>query len=96
MTVRKDIELTNDGDLKIVNGDLLVSQSDQQHVQDIFRSFSGEFKEFPLLGFGAAGYLKKNSDKYTFLRNLRQQLRYDGYSNVDIEVDNTNNIEIKI
>ncbi len=97
MNERHDIVLTEDDDLQIANGDFAVAQSDQQHVKDIFRAYRGEYKEFPLLGFGAGNYLKKNSDlKYAFLRDLRQQLRYDDYPNADIDAVTFDKIKITV
>lgn len=96
MSNRKDIALGADDDLQIVNGDFMIAPSDQQHVKDIFRACQGEYKEFPLLGFGAGKYLKKNNEKYSFLRELRQQLRYDGYHNVDITVEDFSKVKIEI
>lgn len=94
---RKDIVVSENDDLEIVNGDFVVATSNKQHVRDIFRSHKGEYKEYPLLGFGAGGYLKKNNDlKYTFLRGLKQQLRYDGYDNTVIEIRDFGKIKIDI
>ncbi len=96
MSDRKDIALTVDDDLQIVSGDFVVAPSDQQHVKDVFRAYQGEYKEFPLLGFGAGKYLKKNNERYAFLRDLRQQLRYDGYPNANITVEEFNKIKIEV
>lgn len=87
-TGRKDIALDDDNDLKIVGGDFSIELSDQQHVQIIFKTHMGEFKEWPLLGFGADNYLKKTGiTKAEFLRDLKVQLEYDGYPDADIDLD---------
>lgn len=96
MSNRKDIALGADDDLQIVNGDFMIVRSDRQHVKDIFRACQGEYKEFPLLGFGAGKYLKTNNEKYGFLRDLRQQLRYDSYQNADISIQEFDKIKIEV
>lgn len=87
-TDRTDILLDEDFDLKIENGDFVIAPSDQQHVQAIFLAHKGEFKKWPLLGFGAAEYLKKSTvSKPEFLRNLKVQLNYDHYANAEIDIN---------
>ncbi len=82
----KDIALDEDGDLKIVDGDLVIEESDQQHVMDIFNSFQGEFKEFPLVGFGATKYVKGIASESEFKRNLKVQLENDVFVNPKINL----------
>ncbi|WP_282628804.1 MULTISPECIES: hypothetical protein [Empedobacter] len=87
----KDFKRTDEQDLEIINGDFVIDESDQQHIEDIFIAQKGEFKEFPQLGFGAINYLKTTISPYKFERDLRIQLEYDNYSNPTI--DTTNGIE---
>lgn len=85
----KDIALDDDLDLKIVDGDFVISESDQQNIQLIFLSHKGEFKQWPLLGFGASMFLKQGDfEKNEFLRALKENLAYDGYDDTDINIDN--------
>jgi hypothetical protein len=87
-TDRTDILLDEDFDLKIENGDFVIAPSDQQHIQAIVIAHKGEFKEWPLVGFGAAEYLKKSAvSKPEFLRNLKVQLNYDNYANAEININ---------
>ncbi|WP_271782228.1 oxidase [Aquimarina algiphila] len=84
-TQRKDIARDENNDIKIENGDFVIEASDQQHVQDIFKAHKGEYKQWPLVGFGASRYLKKTTlSKAEFLRDLKVQLKYDGYDNPNI------------
>ncbi len=84
---RKDFLLDDKGDLKIENGDFAVGDSNQQHVVHIFKSFQGEWKQNPLIGFGASRYLKKTTNKrQEFLRNLKLQLKFDSYENPEIDL----------
>ncbi|MDZ4147878.1 MAG: hypothetical protein U1C58_06310 [Flavobacteriaceae bacterium] len=87
--MRQDI-LIEDGDL-MMNGDFVIGQSDQQHVGDIFIAQPGEYKEWPVVGFGAVNYVKGLKRVDEFKRDLKLQLQFDGYADVDI--DTTNGIE---
>lgn len=88
--MRKDIALDQNNDLKIVNGDFAITSSDQQHVQIITSAHQGEFKEWPLVGFGASAYLKQSTlNAVKFVRDLKVQLANDGYSNAKIHTDPT-------
>ncbi|OPB87804.1 hypothetical protein [Elizabethkingia occulta] len=84
--MRKDIKLDESGELVIINGDFVIDESDQQHVKDIVIACPGEFKQYPLLGFGAVLQLKKNQNDLAFKRDLKIQLEYDGYPDPDIDL----------
>lgn len=95
LTNRKDIGFTEEFDLKIVNGDFVIEQSDQQHVQTIFLTAPGENDEFPTIGFSARKYLKTTAaKKYEILKKLQEQLELDGYD-PDFEND-IENLIIKV
>lgn len=84
--MRTDFELDDTGDIKIVNGHFSVIESDTQHVNAIFMAHKGEYKEHPLVGFGATKYLKGVRNDNQFKRDLKIQLEYDGYSNPNIDL----------
>jgi hypothetical protein len=94
----KDILLDQNGDLLIVDGDLVIGNSEQQDVDLIFSSHKGEYKEHPLLGFGASRYLKKsNNNVEEFVRELELQLELNGFENPEIDVEKgLDNIKINI
>lgn len=83
---RIDFLVENDNVLRIENGDFVVGLSDVQHVDHIITAQPGEFKQFPLVGFGVQNYLKTNTPETKFKRDLRVQLNYDGYiyPNIDL------------
>lgn len=83
--MRQDILRDEQGELLFENGDFAIGQSDQQHVGDIFLSLPGEYKEFPLAGFGAVRYIKRNITEAEFKRDLKLQLQYDGYTDAAID-----------
>ncbi len=83
---RTDFKLDDNNDLEIVNGDFVITDSDQQHVSDIFLAQKGDYKETPLIGFNATIYLKGNENNiYEFMRNLKVQLAYDGYDKAKLD-----------
>ena len=84
--MRQDILRDENNDLLIENGDFVIGESDQQHVLDILDSQKGEWKEFPLIGFGAINYIKTNVSEDEFKRDLKIQLSYDDYENSNIDL----------
>jgi hypothetical protein len=73
----KDIKLTADFDLEIVNGDFVAFESTYQHQQCLLLAEKGSFKQYPETGVGAASYLKdENPDD--LLREIRQEFTNDG------------------
>ncbi len=87
----KDILLDENKDLKIdANGDFAVGESDNQNIELIIESFMGEFKQFPALGFGIEKKIKSDTSINDILRDLKVQLGYDNYSDVNIEIDKIN------
>ena len=95
MTHGTDILLTEEFDLQIENGDFVTGRADAQNVQIIFLAHPGEVKEFPMLGFGASKYLKCQVSKAKFYRDLKLQLKYDGYVDPVIR-NNIENIKIEV
>ncbi len=88
MKQRQDILLDKDNDLFVEQGDFVIGHSDMQHIDHIISAQPGEYKNFPLLGFGVSKYLKTITTKTKFIRDLRVQLNYDDYSNPDIDLRN--------
>lgn len=67
--MRRDIEVNENFEPVIKNGDFVISESDRQHVTDITFAHPGEFKFTPMLGFGAVLQLKKNQNDFVFKRD---------------------------
>lgn len=96
--MRQDILLDNTGDLDFHNGDFETGQSDQQHIEHILDTQKGEYKAFPLIGFGIINYLKRTTKiKSDFKRDLKIQLEYDNYQNPIIDLSNGfENLKIEV
>lgn len=73
----KDLLLDDDWDLLISNGDLVIGESDQQHIALVVVTAPGHWKENPFLGFNAGMYLGSNSNPAEMKVNLQEQLKSD-------------------
>ena len=76
---RQDIILEESGDLSIINGDFLVSESDQQHIEKILSTNPNDWKESPVVGAALVKGLAGNLTGFA-KRNVTVQLEADGYA----------------
>lgn len=74
-----DIALINN-DVAIVDGDFSVAESDTQHIIDTINAFPGWWKENPADGVGLMQYKKASGAVQDLNRDIRIQLRLDGYT----------------
>ena len=86
MAMVKDIDLETDLDLKIIDGDFVISDSDQNHVINILKAYLGGYKQFPLVGVGIDYYLASAGTQQVIKRNITVQMESDGYKVNKIEV----------
>ncbi len=92
----KDLLLDQTGDLLFKNGDLVIGESDQQHVQDMLITNVGSNKAAPLFGIGLINYLNApftSSTRQKLKKEITLQLKADGARNVDVKVGETINVE---
>ena len=75
----KDIIIDDNNDLLIESGDFFVNDSDQQHVLLILNTYSGNWKQFPLIGVGIKIYLASSGQQNTLKRDMTVQMNSDGY-----------------
>lgn len=88
----QDIQLTDNYDLEIKNGDFVIADSDEQHIELLLLSFQGEWKNSPLSGCNIRA--AKNGKINRMLdRHIRVQLEADGF---DLEEMNINPMGIQI
>lgn len=83
--IAHDIIEETDGDLKISNGDLVVGESDNQHIRDLIEGAPGWWKQFPLAGLNPYKYYNSKNSEQTVKNDVKKQLTQDGY--VDIVAD---------
>jgi len=87
MAVTKDIVFDSNGDLKVVNGDLSIEQSDDQNIETILESAKGNIYQFPLIGYGIYGKIGTPYNKSTEESEITEELRKDYYEPSFIEID---------
>ena len=87
-----DLKCDADGDLLIVNGDFVISDSDQQHNYDIIASNTGDWKEYPLVGFNAFQFLNSRTTPAQLNQVAKIQLQADNCINIitDLKIENGN------
>lgn len=89
-----DLLCDADGDLKIENGDFIIGNSDQRHNYDIMASNTGDWKEYPLVGFNALYYINSRVTSTVLNQNSKIQLQADGCTNIitDLTIDANNKL----
>lgn len=75
-----------DNDLYVVNGDLSITESDNQHIADSINAFKGWWKEYPADGVGIFQYLKSIGQEQRLRREIIISLQSDGYYTVNPKV----------
>lgn len=73
----KDILLDENNDIKILNGDFDIGESEMQEVVLILQSVQSEWKETPVLGPNLYQYIKSKADKISIERQMRIHLALD-------------------
>lgn len=88
----QDIQLTDNYDLEIKNGDFVIADSDEQHIELLLLSFQGEWKNSPLSGCNIRT-VKNGKINRMLDRHIRVQLEADGF---DLEEMNISPMGIQI
>lgn len=89
-----DILLNNENDISIINGDFQIGESSQQEIEAVLISFKGEYKNTPLLGAEIKRMLKARNTRQGITREVNEQLKYDGFQNVDFKIQDAENFTI--
>lgn len=77
-----DILLGADGDLLIVDGDLVIGPANQQSIQLLIASAQGSWVDNPLGGVGILNYVNAPMDLATqdvLRRDVQEQMEMDGF-----------------
>jgi hypothetical protein len=93
-----DLLYGSDGDLLIVNGDFVIGESEEQHMEDIILAAPGEFRQYPTLGVGISRYLKGPDPNLDRLKAaIIENLKLDGYTNISVALnpDDLTDIDLK-
>ena len=70
----------NSNDLYIIDGDIAIAESDNQHISDTLNAFPGWWKENPQDGVGIFQYLNSSGQEQLIRKNIMMQLQSDGYN----------------
>lgn len=88
-----DILLDTDGDLLFVDGDVRLGESTIQHQGLLLELPKGHLKESPLVGVGAAGFLK-DENVNGLLTEIKSEFEKDGMQVTAIYFDTDNKLNI--
>lgn len=72
-----DILETADGDIDFSSGDIVYTESTQQHERDLLYARKGDYKAAPGVGVGVENYLK-DERAADMLPEIRRQFTNDG------------------
>jgi hypothetical protein len=90
--MRNDILLNTDGSFKVQNGDFVIGESDEQHIELILKTNPNEWKQTPITGAALIKSLGGNITGFA-KRNVQVQLEADGYS-LQTVIENENGIDV--
>jgi hypothetical protein len=88
-----DILLDENNELGFYSGDLASGESTRQHQQLLLLSNKGDWREYPTVGVGLAGYLK-DDDFHTVLSDIKSEFQTDGMRIKTIALDESGNLNI--
>ena len=84
----KDIDIEeNTFELRIVDGDFKLAESDQNHIMLLTKAYLGAFKQFPLVGVGIDYFISSSNQSQIIKRNIAVQLESDSYNKITIDID---------
>lgn len=91
-------DIIYNGDIDISSGDLLVAESNQQHVEHILLSDPGHFKHVPWMGVGLKDYLNSPFSPKIIAeleKNIKLQLESDGATKVNVTINSATDANIE-
>lgn len=80
-----DCIIDENQDLLFENGDFLIDEASEQHIQLLFAAAQGEFKEYPVVGINLPQALHGNIDR-TLDRTIRVQLEADEFTLSELNI----------
>ena len=86
----KDIQVDDNWNPVLRNGDFFIDDSDEQHIEDIMMSNPGDWKSSPLLGWGIGKRLREPNGKGQIdarVQSLTAMLAPDGLTVKSINLD---------
>jgi hypothetical protein len=78
--------LTDDNNVLIIkDGDFLIGESEEQHLEAILWSEKGHWKETPFLGVGISKAINSSNQIGDIERDILLQLELDEWQNVEVD-----------
>jgi hypothetical protein len=74
-----DIIVDDNGEVQYLNGDFIVSVSNDEHAKAIMYSFTGDWKQYPKMGCNLQDYLNGDVPVNTLSSIINNQLTIDGF-----------------
>lgn len=81
-----DFKQTENGDIDLGSGDILMAEPTGQHMRDLLVAAQGHYKENPDIGVDSVSYLM-DSEPDAYLRKVRKQCVRDGMTVKDIYME---------
>jgi hypothetical protein len=92
----KDFLQNSEFDLLIVDGDLSIGLSDEDHIIDIINSNQGDWKEYILCGVGIDNYLNSSGIDIFLEKEIGIQLERDGFNQINIDFKDNNSFNFSV
>jgi hypothetical protein len=92
----KDFLQNSEFDLLIVDGDLSIGLSDEDHIIDIINSNQGDWKEYILCGVGIDNYLNSSGLDIFLEKEIGVQLERDGFNQINIDFKDNNSFNFSV
>ena len=83
-------------DIEIANGDFVIEDSEQQHVQHILNAAPGNYYQYPTLGVDIQNEAGNNSSTEMIKRLIKKNLEDDNYKVTGLIVEFDQNGELKL
>ena len=96
MATAKDFLQNDDGDIAYLLGDLVIGESDDDHVVDLIASAPPAWKEYPLCGVGVDNYLNSSGMQQFLRRAIIQQLTTDGFGDISVNFNSINTTDFTV
>jgi hypothetical protein len=92
----KDFLQNSEFDLLIVDGDLSIGLSDEDHIIDIINSNQGDWKEYILCGVGIDNYLNSSGLDIFLEKEIGVQLERDGFNQINVDFKDNNSFNFSV
>lgn len=86
----KDILLDSDGDLLLIDGDIVFDEANSQNIESLMMLNQGELKNSPLTGVGIIRVTNARINRQLIIRDIRMQLDVDGWKDTEVQFDGEN------